>query len=100
MYKESQKEKKKSWKKNEGVVLVFKIYKSVVMKATYVWLKGFPHSSVSKESAFNAGDPGSIPGSARASGEVNDNLLQCSRLQNSMDRGIWQSMGSQKLGTT
>ena len=26
---------------------------------------GFPHSSVGQESAFNAGDPGSIPGSAR-----------------------------------
>ena len=29
-------------------------------------LKGFPDSSVSKESACNAGDPGSIPGSGRA----------------------------------
>ena len=31
--------------------------------------KGFPHSSVGKESACNAGDPGSIPGSARSPGE-------------------------------
>ena len=30
---------------------------------------GFPHSSVSKESAFNAGNPGSIPGSGRSTGE-------------------------------
>ena len=30
---------------------------------------GFPHSSVGKESAFNAGDPGSIPGSGRSHGE-------------------------------
>ena len=29
----------------------------------------FPDSSVSKESACNAGDPGSIPGSGRSSGE-------------------------------
>ena len=30
---------------------------------------GFLGSSVGKESAFNAGDPGSIPGSGRSSGE-------------------------------
>ena len=30
---------------------------------------GFPDSSVSKESVCNAGDPGSIPGSGRSSGE-------------------------------
>ena len=30
---------------------------------------GFPHSSVSKESACNAGDPGSIPGLGRSPGE-------------------------------
>ena len=32
-----------------------------------VW--SFPHSSVSKESTHNAGDPGSIPGSERSPGE-------------------------------
>ena len=32
-------------------------------------IKGFPHISVGKESACNAGDPGSIPGSGRSSGE-------------------------------
>ena len=30
---------------------------------------GFPDSSVGKESACNAGDPGSIPGSGRSSGK-------------------------------
>ena len=30
---------------------------------------GFPDSSAGKESACNAGDPGSIPGSGRCSGE-------------------------------
>ena len=30
---------------------------------------GFPDSSVDKESAYNAGDPGSIPGSGRSAGE-------------------------------
>ena len=32
-------------------------------------LWGFPHSSVGKESACNAGDPSSIPGSGRSPGE-------------------------------
>ena len=32
-------------------------------------LKGFPDSSVGKESACNAGDTGSIPGSGRPTGE-------------------------------
>ena len=31
--------------------------------------KGFPDSSVGKESACNAGDPSSIPGSGRSGGE-------------------------------
>ena len=31
--------------------------------------QGFPHSSVGKESACNAGDPGLIPGLGRSAGE-------------------------------
>ena len=30
---------------------------------------GFPGSSVGKESAYNSGDPGSIPGLGRSAGE-------------------------------
>ena len=41
-------------------------------------LQGFPHSSVGKESACNAGDPGSIPGSGRSTGEGIGYPLQCS----------------------
>ena len=33
------------------------------------YYRGFPDSSVSKESACNAGDPGSIPGWGRSAGE-------------------------------
>ena len=40
-----------------------------------------------KESACNAGDPGSIAGSGRSSGEGNGNPLQYSWLENPMDRG-------------
>ena len=52
---------------------------------------GFPHSSVGKESACNAGDLGSIPGSGRSPGEGNGNPLQYSCLENSMDKGAWQA---------
>ena len=41
-------------------------------------VRGFPHSLVGKESACNAGDPGSISGSGRRPGEENGNLLQYS----------------------
>ena len=37
---------------------------------------GFSHSSVGKDSACNAGDPGSIPGSGRSPEEGNGNPLQ------------------------
>ena len=40
--------------------------------------KGFPDSSVGKESACNAGDPNSIPGSGRSPGEGIGYPLQCS----------------------
>ena len=40
--------------------------------------KGFPDSSVGKESARNAGDPGSIPGSGRSTGEGKGYPLQYS----------------------
>ena len=54
----------------------------------------FPSGSGGKESAYNAGDPGLIPGSGRAPGEGNGYPLQCSCLENSMDRGTWQCTGS------
>ena len=40
--------------------------------------KGFPDNSVGKESACNAGNPGSIPGSGRSPGEGNGYPLQYS----------------------
>ena len=48
-------------------------------------LQGFPHSSVGKESACNAGDLGSIPKLGRSAGEGKGYLLQYSSLENSMD---------------
>ena len=42
-----------------------------------------------KPSTCNVGDPGSIPGSGRSPGVENGNLLQYSRLENSVDGGAW-----------
>ena len=50
------------------------------------WLLRWP--SV-KESACNAGDPGSLLGLGRSPGEGNGNPLQYSCLENPMDRGTW-----------
>ena len=65
---------------------------SVIIPSVFVhqgpWNMGFPCSSVGKESACNAGDLGSSPGSGR-SGEENGNPLQYSCLGNPMDRGAW-----------
>ena len=52
---------------------------------------GFPGSLAGKESACNAGDLGSIPGLGRPPGEGNGYPLQCSGLENSIDRGAWQA---------
>ena len=62
-------------------------------------IQGFPDSSDSKESAYNAEDLGSIPGLGRSPGEGNGNLFQDSCLENSTDRGTWlvPSTGSQTV---
>ena len=52
---------------------------------------GSPHSSVGKESACNAADPGSIPGLGRSPGEGSGNPLQYSCPEKAMDRGAWQA---------
>ena len=49
----------------------------------------FLGGSDSKASVYNAGDPGSIPAWGRSPGEGNGNQLQCSCLENPMDRGVW-----------
>ena len=46
---------------------------------------GFPHSSVSKESTCNTGDPGLTPGLRRSPGEGIGYPLQYSGVENSMD---------------
>ena len=54
-------------------------------------LMGFAGGSDGNESAYNAGDSGSIPGSGRSPGEGNGYPLQYSHLENSTDRGAWQA---------
>ena len=50
------------------------------------WLPG---DSDGKEAACSAGDTGLILGSGRSPREGDDNPLQYSCLENSMDRGTW-----------
>ena len=68
------------------------------MVGVYGW--GFPGHSNGKESACNVGNPGLIPGWGRSSGEGNGKPLQCSCLENSMDKepGGLQSMGLKRVG--
>ena len=47
------------------------------------YIEGFPSDPDDKESAFNVGSLGSIPGSERSSGGQNSNWLQYSCLENS-----------------
>ena len=58
-----------------------------------IWFlqRNCPRSSVSKESACNAGDLGSISGLGRSPGEGNGNPLHDSCLKNPMDRGACQA---------
>ena len=50
---------------------------------------GFPGGSEVKESAWNAGDLGSILGSGRSPGEGNGTPLQYSCLENPVEGGAW-----------
>ena len=52
---------------------------------------GFPGGSVVENPPANAGDTGSTPGLGRSPGAGNGSPLQCSCLENSMDRGAWQA---------
>ena len=55
-----------------------------------IW--GFSYSSVGNESACNAEDLHSVPGSGRCPGEGNVNSLQNSCLENLMDRGACRAI--------
>ena len=57
------------------------------MRYYFNW--GFPGSSAGKESACNAGDPGSVPGLGRCPKEGIGYPLHYSCLENPVDRGSW-----------
>ena len=65
---------------------ILSLYESDFVMTT-LWL--LPSGSDGKASAYNAGDPGSFPGSGRSPGEGNGNPLQYAYLENPMDGGAW-----------
>ena len=52
---------------------------------------GFPSGSVVKNPPADAGDTGSILGFGRSLGEGHSSSLQCSYMENPMDRGAWRA---------
>ena len=83
----------------------FVLVLTIQLGVNYMWVEievGFPGGSNSKESACDAGDPGLIPGLGISPGEGNIKSLQYSCLENSMDRGTWQTTvhGVTKSDTT
>ena len=61
---------------------------------------GFPGGSDSKESAWNAGGLGSVPGSVWSPGEGNGNPLWYSHLENSMDGAGYSPWDCKELEAT
>ena len=57
----------------------------------FILMFTFPGVSAIKESACNAGDPGSIPGLGRSPGEGNGCSLQYSCLESHLDGGDWRA---------
>ena len=66
---------------NRSLLFIHPVYNS----------SGLPSWLSSKESAFQEGDVGSIPGSRRFPGGGNGNPIQYSCLGNPMGRGAWQA---------
>ena len=77
-----------SWSYDFKLSLKF-FYGESLLTSLVVNSLDFPGGSDSKASAYNAGDPGSIPGSGRSPGEGNGTPLQYSCLENPMDGGAW-----------
>ena len=72
-------------------VLGFLKYNTIHIKTFLRDIWDFPGGSDGKVSAYNAGNPGSIPGLGRSPGEGNGYPLQYSCQEHSMDRGAWQA---------
>ena len=72
-------------------MIIFKIFFPLILHSLILPVSILLSESDSKESACNAGDPGSTPGLGRSPGEGNGNPLQYSCLENPMDREAWQA---------
>ena len=73
-------------------VVVGHHHECILILLDFILKRGFPGDSNGKESACNAGDPGSIPGSGRSPGEGNGNPLQYFCLENPLDKGARQAV--------
>ena len=62
-----------------------------ITTAKNIWGRGFPGVSDGKESVWNVGNTGSIPGLGRSPEKGNGYSRQCSCLENPMGRGAWQA---------
>ena len=62
--------------------------------------QGFPGGSDGKESTYNAGDPVSIPGLGRSSGEgmASHSSILAWRIPGTLEAGELQSTASQRVG--
>ena len=74
---------------NNTVLYMWKFLGELIFLKWGIVDVGFPGGSDGKESAWKAGDLGSIPGSGRCPEEGNGYPLQYSGLENSMDKGAW-----------
>ena len=81
-----------------GSLLHKSLFKTCFLTNNFLW--GLPRWLSCNESACQAGDAASIPGSGRSSGGGSGGPLEYSGLGNPVDRGAWglQSMGSQRVG--
>ena len=61
----------------------------VLCLGLFLAVMDFPGGSAGKESTCNVGDPGSIPGLGRSSGEGKSYPFQYSGLENSTHYGPW-----------
>ena len=66
------------------------------INGTLALIKGFPGDSDGKKIHLRCRRPGSIPGLGRSSAEGSGNPLQCSCLENPMDRGAWWAVVGRK----